>query len=129
MSRFPLHEPFATQDAVCEGRHTLAPSGELDIVSAVELESNLLHISRARTTGITLDLSRLTFKDSTGLRAVLFAKRLADRHGYEFSIVPGPPRIQRVFELVALLDVLPFQPDAANAISGCEPCTATELGS
>ena len=34
-----------------------------------------------------------------------------------FSIVPGPPNVQRVFEIAALLGVLPWT-DAAAAISG-----------
>jgi anti-anti-sigma factor len=54
-------------------------------------------------------LSKLTLIDSTGLRAVLFAKELSDRHGYEFVLIPGPSHVQRLFELAGLFDVLPFR--------------------
>ncbi len=117
MNMMPPPEPFEVQDAVRDGRHTLVLSGELDIASAAELKAMLLELARDGTTGITLDLRGLTFMDSTGLFMVLFAKELSDRHGYDLSLIPGPPKIQRVFELTALLDVLPFQTDDASAIS------------
>ena len=102
-------EPFAVHEAVYGAHHTLALSGELDIVSAAELEARLREVSSDGTTGITLDLSRVTFMDSAGLRAVLYAKELADSHECEFAVIPGPPNVQRLFELAALLNVLPFE--------------------
>jgi anti-sigma B factor antagonist len=107
--------PFELRDAVCDGRHTLALYGELDIVSAGELKDMLLEISRDGTSGVTLDLSGLTFMDSTGLYMVLFAQELTRRHGCDFSLIPGSPQIQRVFELTSLLGVLPFQMDEVDA--------------
>jgi len=120
-----LPEPFEAQDVARDGRHTLVLSGDLDIASATTLKELLLEVSLVGTTGITLDLSGLTFMDSTGLFMVLFAKELADTHGYDLSIVPGSQKIQRIFELTGLLDLMPFQTDDANA---GEDCRATELG-
>jgi anti-sigma B factor antagonist len=128
VNEFPLPEPFEARDVVCDSRRLIL-SGELDIASASELEAILLQVSQDGSTAITLDLSRLTFMDSTGLRAVLFAKELADRHGRAFSLVPGPPEIQRLFEITALLDVLPFEAGNAEGTSLSEPRTAAELGS
>jgi anti-sigma B factor antagonist len=103
----------------------LVLSGDLDMASATALKDMLLGVSRNGTTSVTLDLSGLTFMDSTGLFMVLFAKELADTHGYELSLIPGPPKIQRIFELTALLDLLPFQADDSGA---GEDYRATELG-
>lgn len=100
-------------------------SGDLDIASASALKEMLLDTSREGTTGITLDLRGLTFMDSTGLFMILFAKELADTNGYDLSLIPGPPKIQRIFELTALLDLLPFQPGEESAGEGYR---ATELG-
>jgi anti-anti-sigma factor len=63
-------------------------------------------------TALTLDLSATTFIDSSGLRAVLLGKELTDEQGHGFSIIPGPPKVQRLFELTALLDVLPFESES-----------------
>jgi anti-sigma B factor antagonist len=111
MNGMTVPEPFLLKHAVRDGRHTLALCGELDIVSAGELKDVLLEVSRDGTSGVTLDLSGLTFMDSTGLYMVLFAQELTQRHGCDFSVIPGTPQIQRVFALTGLLDVLPFQMD------------------
>jgi anti-anti-sigma factor len=112
---YPVDEPplgFEVQDAVSGGRHTLVLSGELDLVSAGALEAMLLLLGSEGVSGVALDLSKLTFMDSTGLRAVLCAKQVAESHGYEFLVVPGPRNIQRLFELTGLLEVLPFEKPA-----------------
>jgi anti-sigma B factor antagonist len=127
-NRLPLPETIEVQDATGDGRHTLVLSGELDIASSAELKARLLQLCANQTTAITLDLSRLTFMDSTGLFMVLFAKELADTHGYDFSLVPGSPTIQHVFELTGLLDALPFRADGIKAVPPCAP-TATEQDS
>ena len=57
---------------------------------------------------VEFDLSRLTFMDSTGLRVVLLAKELCDRHSCEFLVIPGPAQIQRLFEVTGILERLPF---------------------
>src|SRR4030081_1670032 len=105
---FPPHETFEVRDVVRQGHRTLVLRGELNVPSVGRLEAMLLDVSADGTTGLTLDLSRLTFMDSTGLRVVLLAKDLTDHRSCDFSIIPGPPSVQRIFEFAALLDVLPW---------------------
>jgi anti-anti-sigma factor len=111
---------------VADGRYTVAVSGELDISSAAKLEAVLLEICGDSATAVRLDLSGLTFMDSTGLRTVLLAKELCDSHGTELSLVPGPPKVQRLFEVTALLRVLPFEQEGANDGSGNDGGVAPE---
>jgi anti-sigma B factor antagonist len=101
--------PFEVQDVVSDGRHRLVLSGELDLAPAAELEALLLRLCADGTKEIALDLSKLRFMGSTGLRIVLLAKELCEQHGYEFRLVAGPANIQRMFEMTGLLNVLPFQ--------------------
>jgi anti-sigma B factor antagonist len=105
---------FEVQDSVSGGRHTLILKGELDVSPAAELEAMLTRICADGTTGIELDLSKLTFMGSTGIRVVLLAKELCERHGYEFFVVPPPRNIQRLFELTGIVDVLPIRSDDAT---------------
>ncbi len=104
----PMPVPFEVQQRVQDGRRELLISGELDMVSAKTLEGALAQLRSEDTRGIALDLSRVSFMDSTGLRAVLAAQRLSEEQGYDFSLTPGPPAVQRLFELTGLLDSLPF---------------------
>jgi anti-anti-sigma factor len=46
-----------------------------------------------------LDLRGVEFLDSTGLRILLSVRNTALREGYTLTVVPGPARVQRVFDL------------------------------
>jgi anti-sigma B factor antagonist len=107
---------FEVQDVVSDGRHRLVLTGELDLAPAAELEAMLLRLCADGTKEITLDLSKLRFMGSTGLRIVLLAKELCEQHGYEFLLIAGPRNIQRMFELTGLMDALPFQAQDPSAI-------------
>jgi anti-sigma B factor antagonist len=106
---------FEVQDIVSDGRHRLLLSGELDLAPAAELEEMLLRLCADGTKEITLDLSKLRFMGSTGLRLVLLARELCEQNGCGFLLVSGPPNIQRMFEMTGLLDVLPFQAEDSSA--------------
>lgn len=100
---------FEVQDVVSGGRHRLVLTGELDLAPAAELEATLLRLCADGTKEIALDLSKLRFMGSIGLRLMLLARELCKEHGYEFQLIAGPANIQRVFEMTGLLDVLPFR--------------------
>jgi anti-sigma regulatory factor (Ser/Thr protein kinase) len=59
---------FAVQDNVCDGHRTLALSGELDLAEAAGLTTMIARLCADGRKGISLDLSRLTFTDSSGPR-------------------------------------------------------------
>jgi anti-anti-sigma factor len=102
---------FEVKDVVSDGVHTLVLSGELDLVPAADLEAMILRLCAEGTSGIGLDLRKLTFMDSTGLRLILSTRDLCAEHGYDFFLVPGPKSVQRVFEITGLLDAMPFRND------------------
>jgi anti-sigma B factor antagonist len=91
-----------------DGHHTLVLTGELDIASSWLLEHPLLKIRASGVQSFTLDLSGLTFIDSTGIRAVLAASGLCATRGCEFMVIPGSAQVQRVFEFAGLINRLPF---------------------
>ena len=96
------------QDAFTGGRHTLILGGELDIASASEMEVVMDRLTRGGTQGVTLDLRRVRCIDSCGLGAILNARKMCQARTFDFELVPGPPQVQRLFQLTGLLDVLPL---------------------
>jgi anti-sigma B factor antagonist len=102
LSRLELH------DRRTGPRHTLVLTGELDVASASALDATLHEICTDATDALALDLSALTFMDSSGLRLVLLARDLCQRHGCEFMLIPGPAQVQRLFEVTGLIEQLPF---------------------
>jgi anti-sigma B factor antagonist len=102
-AQFELHEEGSGTS------HTLVLIGELDMASAPTLETALRRICTDATEAVALDLSRLTFMDSTGLRVMLVSKDLCERHHCELQMIPGPAQVQRLFEVTGLLEQLPFR--------------------
>jgi anti-sigma B factor antagonist len=85
-------------------------TGELDLARAAEVEP-VLRGDGARQR--VLDLRELTFMDSSGLRLILSAHAAARRDGTILEIVPGPPSVQRVFQICGVENELRFVgPDA-----------------
>jgi anti-sigma B factor antagonist len=103
--------PFEVQHVVSGGSHTLVLRGELDMTTASDLEAEIAS-SVESASELTLDLSELTFMDSTGIGVVLFAQRLCQETGTGFAVVPGIGQVQQVFEVTGLVDILPFRPES-----------------
>jgi anti-anti-sigma factor len=56
-----------------------------------------------------LDLRGLTFMDSSGLHLITRWVNEASQDGFAFELEPGPPAVQRIFELTAVTDALPWR--------------------
>jgi len=69
---------------------TIRPVGEIDVSSAWALGDSLRRIiERPQVASITLDLTRISFVDARGLRALVTATRLAGRYGLQVRIKCG----------------------------------------
>jgi anti-anti-sigma factor len=90
------------------GDHVLALSGELDLATAPLVEAELEAAAATDADQIVLDLCGLDFIDSTGLRLILNADARARANGQGLRLLPGSPRVQRIFEITATTDRLPF---------------------
>ena len=88
--------------------HRIAVEGELDLATAEELERELLRVEAGAAQVIVVDLSGLTFIDSSGVRLLLRAHARSRADGNRLTLLRGPAAVQRVFELTGILDVLPF---------------------
>jgi anti-sigma B factor antagonist len=83
-------------------RVVLALSGELDAANATEAHKRLLGLALRPGGELVLDLSELTFMDSTGIRPILQADEHARRHGASLVVARPPAQVLRVLELVGL---------------------------
>jgi anti-sigma B factor antagonist len=108
---------FSLQDIVTDRHHRLVLCGELDMVAAPALERCLREVCTSETSGVIVDLSRLSFMDSNGLRITLLARELCQRGGCEFMLIQGPEQVRRLFDITGLLERLPFQSENSQAES------------
>jgi anti-anti-sigma factor len=91
-----------------EATAVVVPVGELDLATVDLVEQPLQELADAGVRRIVLDLRRLTFIDSTGLRLVLRWYARAGENEIAFELVQGSSAIEHVFEVAGLLDRLPF---------------------
>jgi anti-anti-sigma factor len=87
----------------------VAPQGDLDMATVGVVEQELRQLQEAGFGSIVLDLQGLTFMDSSGLHLAMRWADEASRNGFAFAIEPGPPVVQRIFELAAVIELLPFK--------------------
>lgn len=92
-----------------DGLRWIVLVGELDLGTAERVEQELRRVEEAGSSALVLDLSGLTFIDSTGLRLVIETGTKARERGQALSIIRGPDAVQRVFELTRTVDQLPFR--------------------
>lgn len=85
--------------------------GELDLSTSPELGEALeREIMGGKT--VMLDLSGVTFIDSTGLNTLIRALRSCEANGGGFRVSPDlPAQVSRVFEITGIDAVLPIASD------------------
>jgi anti-sigma B factor antagonist len=82
-------------------------SGELDLATAPQLAGALAEVPDG-TAVVILDLSELTFMDSTGLHLVVSARARLAEAGCRLVLVPGGRQVQRIFEITGTKHHLEF---------------------
>jgi anti-anti-sigma factor len=80
-------------------RQCVAVLGELDIYTAPSLENAVLELEDAKPLVLVIDLTGLSFIDSTGLTVLLTASERARRQGRRLLVVRPPLPALRVFTL------------------------------
>ncbi len=85
------------------GAAVLGLFGDLDLVSAEAVQQALVALARST---VVADLTNLEFIDSSGLSALLRARRRIEEAGHRLEIRGARGATRRVFEAAGLLDVL-----------------------
>lgn len=108
----PSVPPFRASVAAVDGRVRVQLAGELDLATVADAEQAIAR-ARSETPGpLRLDLSQLTFLDSSGLRLMIEVDAACRADGCDLEILPGPRGVHRVFELAGVTEMLPFVPPA-----------------
>jgi anti-sigma B factor antagonist len=91
--------------------------GELDLSTVDKVEDALRRVEQDEPPVVVLDLSALTFLDSTGLRTIVTADQRARRGDRRLVVVKGPETVHRVFTITRLDERLEMVDDADSALS------------
>jgi anti-sigma B factor antagonist len=96
---------FSAQLLNCEGPTVVKLLGELDLSTVPKLEACLEGLD-ADGADVRLDLSELSFCDSSGISAMVTASKRVRNRGGHLSIVSPQPAVRSVLEITGLLDYL-----------------------
>ncbi|MBV9411587.1 MAG: STAS domain-containing protein [Acidimicrobiia bacterium] len=85
-----------------ESETVVRAAGELDVNTAPELREQLAHLANEGTALIVVDLTDVSFIDSTALSVLVSAlKRLRQADG-NLELASPNPSVRRVFEITGL---------------------------
>jgi anti-anti-sigma factor len=104
----PTHDGFRCDVQPDRDRVIVRPVGELDLATVPLLEGPLRELRGAGFERLVVDLRRVTFLDSSGLRLLLEWATGAANDGYELGIVAGSPPVLRLLELTGAAERLPL---------------------
>ena len=85
--------------------------GELDLSTVAKVQDELRRVEAESPSTVVVDLSKLTFLDSTGLRCIVTADERAREDGRRMVVVRGPESVQRVFSITRLEERLEMVDD------------------
>lgn len=88
------------------GARVVRLKGEFDLAGVPAFEHELAREPGPHEGTVVLDMSDVTFLDSSGLRAVLMADRTVRADGRRCIVVRGSERVARVLELTGVDDRL-----------------------
>jgi anti-sigma B factor antagonist len=81
---------------------TVLVEGELDVATAPDLYAELERLLALEPRALAVDLSRLTFIDSTGISALHTIREHAQSCGVPFALQAPSSAVERVLEVTAL---------------------------
>lgn len=88
--------------------HTICLIGELDLATAGDVDAELERVEATDASAIVLDLSALTFIDSTGVRLLVNAHARSRADSSRLQLLRGGAAVQRVLQLSGVEPLLPF---------------------
>ncbi len=93
-----------------DGWKVVRVKGEIDLASVGELENEVGGLIESGTTRIIIDLTGVTFLDSTGLRTLLAThSRLAQLGGTLALVLNGGP-VERLLDITGVADTFTVYP-------------------
>ena len=107
-----------TIDVSQQGASTVVTlEGDIDMHTAPRLRESLRELS-GESGVVVVDLAAVQFLDSSGVGAFVGAAALFLEAGGSLRLAGPPPRVQKVFRISRLAEVIPIHDDVSAAVTG-----------
>jgi anti-sigma B factor antagonist len=107
---------FSMAETERQGTLVLRVEGEVDVSTAPELRQRLLSLADRGHTLAVVDLSAVSFVDSTALGVLVSGVKRLRAAGGDLRLVITEPRVSKVFEITGLTEVFHIYPTADEAV-------------
>ncbi|MEO3770284.1 STAS domain-containing protein [Micromonospora sp. B9E7] len=104
-----------------DGGACLRLTGELDLSTAPQLTAAIEELTAAGETRVLLDLTDLTFCDSTGMAVFVRGDNQAAAEGGWLRLTGANGRVERVLRVTGLADLLRYEPESLDPASQTAP--------
>lgn len=104
-----------------DGWSVVEVAGEIDLLTSPTLRRHLVELTVADHHDIVLDLSGVTFFDSSGLSAIVGGLKLVRNQHGQLRIAGAVRRVAKVFEIAGLSRMLALYESVEAALAGDEP--------
>lgn len=101
------------------GATIVEAGGELELHNAPRLREELKRICETDKPRCVVNMSDVSFIDSTGVGVLVGALKRAREHGGSLALACPQPRVRRVFEITGLLQALPIFDSLEAAQAAC----------
>ncbi len=90
---------------------------EIDMSNGAEIQEGLLAALAERPATLVVDMTRTTFCDSAGVRAIMLTHRQAAATGCELRLAISSPGVTRVFSIIGAGQLVQIHPDLDSALA------------
>jgi anti-sigma B factor antagonist len=116
MAAVDLGEFASSIAELAPSTHVATIAGDLDLYSADDLRDELAPLTQRENETLIVEMSGVTFVDSTALGVLTGAAKLLRARGGRLVLASGDPRFRRLLEITGLLAVLHHEPTLTKAI-------------
>jgi anti-sigma B factor antagonist len=101
--------------AVAEGQSVLPLQGEIDLHVSPQIAASLREMIAAHPAQLLIDLSEVTYVDSSGLAVFIEAMQSVANYGGKFGLVGIQETVRSIFEIARLDQVFRIFPNLEEA--------------
>lgn len=110
-----MEEVFEIAEQSGETTPVLSVRGEIDVSTAPELRDRLLGVAQEGHSTVVVDLSEVTFLDSTALGVLVSGLKRFRAAGGNLRLVVTGRSVSKVLEITGLIEVFPIFDSVAAA--------------
>lgn len=107
---------FSVTQQTLDGHPVVSVHGEVDVSSAPELQRELDTVFESGARSVVVDLSDVSFLDSTGLGALVAARATASSGGGSIAVVCDQGRLLKLFTITGLDGAFQIHPTVDEAL-------------